>query len=184
LLESGKHCEFRAAPEADAYALGSNSLWGNRDSTRRSDVFLRRAQRSRAWPCGHRHSHRHGGNAFDGDQLRPHGAGLPQRRFRLHVRGSRNPPGRGLCHGLEHGDGLHAQSTHLHDLVRAAGPRLCPRCSRLGMADFLRRCFYAAEYTRRKNVCASERDHGCVDERCYRNRIRRRGALHPWPPPQ
>src|SRR5260370_32121 len=60
-----------------------------------------------------------------------------------------------LRHGLEHGDGLHAQSPHLHDLVRAAGPRLCPRPTHMGMANLLRRCFYAAEYTRRQNFCAS-----------------------------
>ena len=37
-----------------------------------------------------------------------------------------NPAPR-LRHRLEHGDGLHAQSDHLHHLVQPAGARICSR---------------------------------------------------------
>ena len=45
-----------------------------------------------------------------------HGSRLSERRVCLHVRRKGNQPGTWIHYGLEHGNGLYAQSNHLHSL--------------------------------------------------------------------
>ena len=54
-------------------------------------------------------------------QLWPHGSSVPQRRLRVYLRRTGSESGRGLHYRLEHGNGLHAESSHLHCVVRGTG---------------------------------------------------------------
>ena len=83
-----------------------------------------------------------------------------------------------LRHRLEHGDGLHAQSDHLHDLVQPAGARVRSGRSVLGMGSLLCAGVHAAEYSGSEDFGAGELGAGCGDGRGDRNFLCGGGALH------
>ena len=68
----------------------------------------------------HHDPDRHGRDAADGAQLRPHGARVPQRRLGVHLRRTGAPPGTRLRDRLEHGDGLRPEPDDLHDPLQQA----------------------------------------------------------------
>src|SRR6266700_2180192 len=119
-LGQRNHDEFRAAPAANAHAPGPDSVRRHRDSTGGADVRLRRAERTGKRPRGDSDPDRNGGDAVYGHQLRTNGARVSERGFCIHVRCAGDSSSGGICHRLEHGHGLHAQSVDLHGLVRAA----------------------------------------------------------------
>ena len=125
------HSAARPAPHADA--LGPHSLRRDRHSAHGADVGFRRVEQSRPRPRRHHHTDRHGGDAVHRHQLRPDGARLSQRRVGIHLCGPGDQPGARVCHRMEHGDGLHAQSADLHRLDQPAGARFRPCPALLGV---------------------------------------------------
>ena len=161
--------------------MGPDSLWSDCHPARRSDVRFWRAERPRPRPCCHRHPHRHGGHAFHRHQLRPHGPGVSQRGLGVHLCRAGNQSRGRLHHRLEHGDGLHAESAHLHDLVRAGGSSICSRRAGSYLENFLRRGLHSAQHSGDQNLGAHQRRHGRRDGRRRRGDFRRRGPLSLWP---
>ena len=115
-LAGGRHGQ-RSEASADPKPLGSGPLRHHRHSANGADAGLRCLQQCRWRPRRHFDPCRDGRDGLHRDELRPHGQGVSQRGFRLHVRGPGTAPLAGLCDGLEHDDGLHSQSSDLHGVV-------------------------------------------------------------------
>ena len=149
----------RAAPEAHPQPVAPDHHRPRHRPADRADGHLRRHQQQGRRPRRHRHPGCHGGDAPDGHQLRPHGARVPQRRLRLHLRRPGDPSRARLRHGLEHGDGLHPEPADLHgDLRQARRERsVRPRTPLLRVGGLLRPALHDPQPARRQNLGADRR---------------------------
>src|SRR5581483_9520270 len=90
---------LRSTPAQNANALGSDSLRRNRDPAGRANVRVWGAERARQGPCCDGHSHRHGGDASDRNQLRADGTSVSERGIGVHLCGAGGQSSGGLLTG-------------------------------------------------------------------------------------